>query len=592
MGTENVKVSSRPSEISIAKIAQDLINAEEDSDQSQAEINTQLAVNATGFGKFNYKVTIVSGLTCMNAGIGINILGLILPSAACDFDMSTVDKGRLNTGFIFAGFDCLASLIPNYWGVFVCKTIVGFALGGQMATLYTYVGEFQPAIYRKKILSTMEIPVVLGIIVASLFGWIIVPITIDVDFGGFFFHSWNLFVIVCSIPTWIIGVCLYFLPETPKYLSEFGMGEELFRVLSKIYFENTGKSPDEYLIELNKCGISSVSQLLNMEAEEKLNESKLTKLTNMLFQQTGILLKPPFLGRTLVVCTIMFSIFSSMYTLMMWFPELFDRFAAFETAFPNEHASVCHCHKEINTQVYVHTLILGVASVPIAVLFPMFVNRIGFKISLAVGMVICAASTVGLFFVRSSLENLVLSSLFEALISVCSTVICCVVVEIFPTKLRATAAALGSLSARSGALIGNTAFSYLIDHYCVILISCLTGQLIVGGIMSLFLPNQKKEHTPKKKISEVNSQAARLPGRRRCRLRTCHHRHRFWQIPLHAVDNLRFDLHGHSNRSNNNIIRSTSSAMRPSNGFDIQRMAHSLPHVRNGDRIILLGVPG
>ncbi|KAG8040936.1 hypothetical protein G9C98_001924 [Cotesia typhae] len=261
MGTENVKVNSRPSEISIAKIAQDLINAEEDSDQSQAEINTQLAVNATGFGKFNYKVTVVSGLTCMNAGIGINILGLILPSAACDFDMSTVDKGRLNTGFIFgmlcgayiwgcladtmgrrhtllrclflqAGFDCLASLIPNYWGVFVCKTIVGFALGGQMATLYTY-------------------------------------------------------------------------------------------------------------IELNKCGISSVSQLLNMEAEEKLNKSKLTQLTNMLFQQTGILLKPPFLGRTLVVCTIMFSIFSSMYTLMMWFPELFDRFAAFETAFPNEHASVC-----------------------------------------------------------------------------------------------------------------------------------------------------------------------------------------------------------------------------------------------------------
>ncbi|KAG8040937.1 hypothetical protein G9C98_001925 [Cotesia typhae] len=88
------------------------------------------------------------------------------------------------------------------------------------------------------------------------------------------------------------------------------------------------------------------------------------------------------------------------------------------------------------------------------------------------------------------------------------------------------------------------------------------------------------------------SHGARLPGRRRCRLRTCHHRHRFWQIPLHAVDNLRFDLYGHSNRSNNNIIRSTSSAMRPSNGLNIQGMAHGLPHVRNGDRIILLGMPG
>lgn len=116
------------------------------------------------------------------------------------------------------------------------------------------------------------------------------------------------------------------------------------------------------------------------------------------------------------------------------------------------------CPTEINTQVYVHSLTLGAASIPVAVLFPIFVNRIGFKISLSnsffltlsnydifilikhfvlvVGMSICAGSTIGLFFVRSSTENLILSSIFQALISICSTVICCVVVEIFPTKLR------------------------------------------------------------------------------------------------------------------------------------------------------------
>lgn len=93
--------------------------------------------------------------------------------------------------------------------------------------------------------------------------------------------------------------------------------------------------------ELNGYGISSISQLINPKTEEQQNESKISQIRKMLFQQTGDLLRPPFLGRTLLVCTIMFCIFSSMFTLMMWFPELFDRFAAFESMYPNEHASVC-----------------------------------------------------------------------------------------------------------------------------------------------------------------------------------------------------------------------------------------------------------
>ncbi|XP_008544413.1 synaptic vesicle glycoprotein 2B [Microplitis demolitor] len=553
MGNKDVENNCQSDVVNNDKNSTNLPEKSDPDEQSPAEINTQQAVNLAGFGKFNYKIIIISGLSSMNTAFGITTLGFVLPSAACDFQMSTVDKGRLNTGFIFgmlcgayiwgcladtmgrrytllrclflqASFECLASLIPNYWGVFVSKTIIGFALGGEMATLYTYVGEFQPAIYRKKVLSTMEIPTISGIFVTSIFAWLIIPLNISADFGGFFFHSWNLFNLICAIPSLITAIWLLFLPETPKYLSEFGNDEELFFVLSRMYRENTGKSSEEYLTELNGYGISSISQLINPKTEEQQNESKISQIRKMLFQQTGDLLRPPFLGRTLLVCTIMFCIFSSMFTLMMWFPELFDRFAAFESMYPNEHASVCRvsettfknttlndsaempdCPTEINTQVYVHSLTLGAASIPVAVLFPIFVNRIGFKISLIVGMSICAGSTIGLFFVRSSTENLILSSIFQALISICSTVICCVVVEIFPTKLRATAAALGSLCARSGALIGNTTFSYLIDNYCMILITFLTCQLIVGGVLALFLPNQKPE-TSNKKVCAVDPQ--------------------------------------------------------------------------------------
>ncbi|KAF3423390.1 hypothetical protein E2986_13529 [Frieseomelitta varia] len=51
---------------------------------------------STGFGKFNLKVMAVCSLIFMNVAFSITSIGFVLPSAACDFKMTTVDKGRLS----------------------------------------------------------------------------------------------------------------------------------------------------------------------------------------------------------------------------------------------------------------------------------------------------------------------------------------------------------------------------------------------------------------------------------------------------------------------------------------------------------------
>lgn len=51
-------------------------------------------------------------------------------------------------------------------------------------------------------------------------------------------------------------------------------------------------------------------------------------------------------------------------------------------------------------------------------------------------LVVAGAVTIGLYFVHNSLENLILSCVFEALTSLGISTVYCVMVDLFPTNLR------------------------------------------------------------------------------------------------------------------------------------------------------------
>lgn len=55
----------------------------------------QSALINAGFGKFHFFLLTVCGMIYMNTAIGITIISFVLPSATCDFRMSSSDKGLL-----------------------------------------------------------------------------------------------------------------------------------------------------------------------------------------------------------------------------------------------------------------------------------------------------------------------------------------------------------------------------------------------------------------------------------------------------------------------------------------------------------------
>ncbi|XP_011313814.1 synaptic vesicle glycoprotein 2C [Fopius arisanus] len=521
---------------------------------------TQDALNQTGFGRFNLKIFATCALICINGGLGLGNVGLIIPSAACDFKMTTVQKGYmamvpvlgmvlgpycwatlaemkgrkmgLIVALLFHGVgDMTAAVISNYWGLLICKFLVGFGFSGQFALLFTYLGEFQPCKARDRLLAWLELPWALGLLITAGLGWAIIPLNINYGSNiGFFFKSWNLYVLTCGSLSPILALWIVFLPETPKYLAETGKYKELLQLFEDIYHANTGNSREQYLEVIKKLANPGLNCLLTQAQEPTVAIRKsICQMVAQYTKQTKEIIKPPYLKTTILMAIASYTVTSPYFTLIFWLPEIFRRYSIFEEIYPGKSASVCtisdllystnstqkkemnysNCTQVLSENVYFHNMILGATSVPVAFWLPLFVDRFGYKIHLVSASLTSAVLSFGLFFVETSTQNLIIACLFEALASICITIVLCILVELYPTHLRVIASALASFVGRIGAFVGISMVGYLIDNYCVPLIILIGSHLIVAGIVGIFIPIrktkeefEKRERLKKEKLVE------------------------------------------------------------------------------------------
>ncbi|KAK3907449.1 Synaptic vesicle glycoprotein 2B [Frankliniella fusca] len=484
------------------------------------------AVSETGFGRFHYGLMALCGLVYLDTAMGITILSFVLPAAQCDFDMDSPKKGWLNAapmlGMVLGSYfwGCLAdtrgrrvvliatlamdglcglaSSISQYYGLFMFfRFLNGFAITGAMGIVFPYLGEFQPTRYREKILCWMELFWTCGIILLPGVAWLTIPLPLRYESAAFTFGSWQLFVAVCALPSLVIAAWLALYPESPKFLLECGEYEEALEILQDMFHRNTGRPREEYSVKSLReprsraMSVVSTTSRVSVKSLRSIRTPKDIKLLVLeVWDQTKQLCRPPHRYYTILTCLIQFGLTTSYYTLMMWFPELFDRFEYFSEHHPGETASVCEvsgaalanenntvCPNKIDDQVFLHTLIVGLACIPTSFWLPLCVHRLGAKFFLVFSLVVSGLVAVGLYFVTNSTQNLVLSCIFEALTSLGISTVYCVMVDLFPTNLRVMAAALSLTFGRGGALFGNLVFSYLIDINCVLPIALFAALL-------------------------------------------------------------------------------------------------------------------
>jgi len=217
----------------------------------------------------------------------------------------------------------------------------------------------------------------------------------------------------------------------------------------------------------------------------------------------------PILRFTLISITINFTFHIGYYGLMMWFPELFNRFDEYSRNHAGADASVCQvteyvvghgsqrntdaCSDKIESDVFMESLITVASALPSNVIAVLGMDRLGRKFFLVFSTVtsgICAAS---MYFVYNKTHNLIVSAVFSSVISCGNAALDCLITEIFPTNLRATGVAISMVAARLGGIIGNIVIATLLDLYCPAPTFIVAALLVGGGLLCLFLPNTTRE---------------------------------------------------------------------------------------------------
>lgn len=490
------------------------------------------AIELTKYGRFHYILLAICGLVSTSEEMDVISMSFILPSAQCDLNLNTQTKGWLNS-IIFIGMmagayfwgsiaDSLgrrkvlivisfmngfcivaSSFSQNFEWFMLFRFLNGAALGGSGPVIWSYFAEFQPKSKRGSMLSFMAAFWTFGNLLVAGMAWLIIPTHIGFVTQYFVYNSWRVFLMFCSVPSFIVAFLLFYLPESPKFLLSRGDHGKALAIFQRIFVTNTGKPPELYPVKELIMDFKLQQELENSKNSVR---GKYSKMLHGMLDNSKQLFVSPILKFTIISITINFTFHIGYYGLMMWFPELFNRFDEYSRAHPGQDAGVCTvteyvvnkgisqaeegvCNSDIPSAVFMESLISLASALPANLIAILGMDRLGRKFFLIFSTMSAGLCSAGMYFVFNKFHNLVVSAVFSGVISCGNAALDCLITEIFPTNLRATGIAISMVAARMGGIIGNVVIASLLDTYCPAPTFIVAALLIGGGLMCLMLPN-------------------------------------------------------------------------------------------------------
>lgn len=491
------------------------------------------AVKYTGYGRFHYEILAVSAMSIICMGFQNGLSSYVFPAAQCDLKFSSFELGILNMAFMIGGIaSCflwgaladnlgrkrviffthlldalitiICSVLPSATNLLVCRFLNGFLIGAPGSIIFTYVAEFQPPKYRTPVVCCCGVFFTISWLILPLLAYIILPLQgVSFQLGEvFFFSPWRLFLVVLAVPELLTAFWILRMPESPKFFLASGSHTKCLTVLRKMYSINTGDHPDLF----------PVKQLLTDAKTEGHDggkvacEGKITRVLQSMKQQAKILFKPPLLMVTGLTSSVMFANMFGMFGLGLWLPEIFVRYHQFEKLYPNATPSITElsalvqiknvsCEATFDTSVTFNTVVIATSSLVFNLFSSLLATKLPFKVIPLVTMLIGGATSTSFYFLRSSLQNLIVASLFQASMITANMTIGSIAVELFPTKVVGIALCLMMCSGRLGAMSSSFLFGYYMDSQCEIPIFVVGGVVLLGGVLCFLVPKRSKEIT-------------------------------------------------------------------------------------------------
>lgn len=466
-------------------------------------------------------------------------------------------KRLLVVGFLLdSTFNILCALSQNMVAIMVFKFMGGFVICGPFAVLMAYLSEFHSLQHRSRVMIVLGVFYSAANMLLPALAWLIIPQPWNLVIGNGLLeiHSWQIFLAVSCLPGVLSGVSVMFLPESPKFLMSKGQNERALAIFRWLHAINSGGREEfpikELINELAAVPGSGSSNTVSTPCSGKLGGSaagddpKRPTAPSGLgegFRQLRVMFRKPHLKNACLVYGIQFGILLGLNTFRLWVPQLFTIIEEYD----HEHhlgrpdglesaASLCEmlaykvnktqhmqqqwlerevaralhgpepvgveplddvltCTATTEGRIYLYSLIIGCVGIGAYAVTTLMINSIGNRNLLVYGLLLAGCCGTALYWARSTLVTLILSSCYITVCSIASTALVGAVVAMFPTSMRTMVVSLTMMFGRTGSIIGNVGFPYLMALGCLPPFVMIGAIVIAVAMVSRLLPRTVKK---------------------------------------------------------------------------------------------------
>jgi len=184
--------------------------------------------------------------------------------------------------FVFAGGSIGLAAANSVAALIIWRLIIGLAIGVASYTVPLYISEISPTHVRGALVSINQLAITVGIFTSYL---------VDLGFANFP-EGWRWMFLVGLIPSLILGIGMFFLPDTPRWLMSYKGEDKARKVLDRV-----GETNKEEVLQQIKT---------NIEKETKQQQSSWSILSAKWVRPTliigvGIMIFQQFVGINTII---------------------------------------------------------------------------------------------------------------------------------------------------------------------------------------------------------------------------------------------------------------------------------------------------
>ncbi|XP_034090093.1 synaptic vesicle 2-related protein-like isoform X1 [Gymnodraco acuticeps] len=447
-------------------------------DQHEETFTVDEALEAIGFGKFQWKMSVVTGLSWVADAMEMMILSILAPQLHCEWKLPGYQVALI-TSVVFAGmgvgsplwgnvsdtygrktgltmsicwaltYGVLSSFAPVYGWLLFLRGLVGFGIGGvpQAVTLYS---EFLPVKSRGTYVMLIAAFWAIGSVFEVLLALLIMPTL-----------GWRWLLFFSSLPMAVFLCFCHWLPESPRFHLLTGKTGKAMETLARIAKDNGKPMPKGKLVGNQQNERGRIKDLFT----------------------------PQYRKTTLLLWFIWFANAFSYFGIVLLTTELFQA-GPLCTAIQGakiEPSCSLEC-KYLTSSDYKDLLWTTLAEFPGILLILLAIDRIGRKKSLALCFFMFSLCILPLFACIGRLSVTICIFIARAFISGGFQVAFVYTPEVYPTETRALAMGTSSAVSRVGALITPFVAQVMLRQSVRATLSFYLIFCLLGGVASLLLP--------------------------------------------------------------------------------------------------------